>query len=145
MFRLKLKGIHSFVSVKKTNYCHLMQCWHWNTQDGICWFGVMEGLMQLPPPSKSHHFSHHLAVIYPLSGLQGVFVQIQMNFKILTWILIEKSEVCQESSSIVSVFLPDKCLLTVTYLLRQVCLFFCISGEIFVPFFSIIACFGQLS
>ena len=49
MFRLKFKGIHSFVSDRKTNYCHLMQCWHWNTQDGICWFGVMEGLMQLPP------------------------------------------------------------------------------------------------
>ena len=49
MFRLKFKGIHSFVSDRKTNYCHLMQCWHWNTQDGICWFGVKEGLMQLPP------------------------------------------------------------------------------------------------
>ena len=60
-------------------------------------------------PSQSHHsclqpvgtkFSHHLAVIYPLSGLQGVFVQIQMNFKILTWIMIEKGRFVREAQAL---------------------------------------------
>lgn len=144
MFRLKLKGIHSFVSVKKTNYCHLMQCWHWNTQDGICWFRVMEGLMQVPPPSKSHHFSHHLAVIYPLSGLHGVFVQIQMNFKILTWILIEKVRFVREAPALTQ-FSSLTSASWLWHFFRGRSVYFCISGEIFVPFFSIIACFGQLS
>ena len=32
VLRIKVKRVHSFVSrYKKTNYCHLMQYWHWNT------------------------------------------------------------------------------------------------------------------
>ena len=149
MFRLKFKGIHSFVSDRKTNYCHLMQCWHWNTQDGICWFGVMEGLMQLPSPQPVALF---LSAVFssfgcylPSQWVTGSFCadsyefqNLDLNIDWKKWGLSGKLKHCLS-------FLPDKCLLTVTYLLRQVCLFFCISGEISVPLFSIIACFGQLS
>ena len=66
-------------------------------------------------PSQPHHsclqpggtkFSHHLAVICPLSGLQRVFALIQINFKILTWILNGKVKFVREVLTQFS--LPDK-------------------------------------
>ena len=124
VLRIKVKRVHSFVSrCKKTNYCHLMQYWHWNTQDEAESVGLeflSSGSCNSPVPASSSPFlpakGSKQGEVFPsfgcyhpsqCSGRLWVLVLIQMNFYIMTKI----NETCSPQSLNLNMNNINNCLL----------------------------------